>query len=166
MLRMVPRGCEKDVFMRILGCSKNFYMKSCYKLITWINLDSSLERGQKATLRGVWRANFPSKIQMFRWRFLLDKLPTRAQLAKKGTLQSNKNKVCVLCFKQEENVKHLSFQSSVTSGVQRIAEGQFGISMPKEHASWESFNQYRKGLKMKTAKDKEYYGQQHVDAFA
>ncbi|KAI5446846.1 hypothetical protein KIW84_014618 [Lathyrus oleraceus] len=79
-------------------------------------VDSSLERGQKAMLRGVWRAKFPSKIQMFRWRFLLDKLPTRAQLAKRGTLQSNKNKSVIPADSLDVDIKSLYLSITATSG--------------------------------------------------
>ncbi|CAJ2673626.1 unnamed protein product [Trifolium pratense] len=60
-------------------------------------------------LHKLWKNNVPSKVGVFGWRLLLDKLPTRANLASKGILSSPHDLPCVFCFQVAEDCNHLFF---------------------------------------------------------
>ncbi|PNX54946.1 ribonuclease H, partial [Trifolium pratense] len=53
-------------------------------------------------LKSLWKNNVPSKVSIFGWRLLLEKLPTRKDLFSKGVVTNNSERSCVLCFKEEE----------------------------------------------------------------
>ncbi|PNX66256.1 ribonuclease H [Trifolium pratense] len=60
-------------------------------------------------LHTLWKNDIPSKVGVFGWRLLLDKLPTRAALASKGILVNSHDLSCVFCFQAVENCHHLFF---------------------------------------------------------
>lgn len=61
----------------------------------------------KQTLNVVWEARVPSKIKIFGWRFFKDILPTKLQLSRRGIIHSSHDKMCVFCFRQEEDIDHV-----------------------------------------------------------
>ena len=58
----------------------------------------------------MWKLRVPSKVTIFAWRLLKDRLPTRGNLKKKRVeLQEY---LCPFCRSAEENASHLFFQCS------------------------------------------------------
>ncbi|XP_058761237.1 uncharacterized protein LOC131634589 [Vicia villosa] len=64
----------------------------------------------------IWKTNLPAKIKIFAWRFLLNRLPLKDQLVKRGvtTLSSL---VCLFCTNLPETLDHLFFHFHVTKEV-------------------------------------------------
>lgn len=77
------------------GCAdKVFSVHSCYKLLMYrmeiIELDSKM----KDSLELIWESKVLSKIKVFSWRFILDRLATRVQLIKRLIILNNAGNWC------------------------------------------------------------------------
>jgi hypothetical protein len=57
----------------------------------------------------MWKNNVPSKISIFGWRLLLEKLPTRESLFNKGVITNVLDRGCVLCCNNVETTTHIFF---------------------------------------------------------
>ncbi|GLT86737.1 hypothetical protein SLE2022_048560 [Rubroshorea leprosula] len=62
----------------------------------------------------LWGAQVPSKVSAFSWQLLLDRIPTKVNLAKRGVVDGNQNINCVWCDSSPEHTDHL-FLSCNTS---------------------------------------------------
>jgi len=60
---------------------------------------------ENVSFREVWSLKVPKKAKVFRWKVLLDRLPTRVNLECRGVgLSCN---ACLLCNKEIESIQHL-----------------------------------------------------------
>ncbi|PNX80416.1 hypothetical protein L195_g036415, partial [Trifolium pratense] len=57
----------------------------------------------------LWKSDVPSKIIVFGWRLLLNRLPTRTALHRRGILSNPFESSCVFCFRHMEDETHLFF---------------------------------------------------------
>lgn len=65
----------------------------------------------------------PSKVNVFVWRLILERNPTRDQLKKRGILVEDRDYVCVFCFRASENSNHLFDLCPITSRIwEKIGE--------------------------------------------
>ncbi|XP_058762491.1 uncharacterized protein LOC131635875 [Vicia villosa] len=55
----------------------------------------------------IWSAKVPSKLSIFGWRLLRDRLPTKVQLATRGIIQNEEEMLCVFCELYEEDAAHV-----------------------------------------------------------
>jgi hypothetical protein len=84
-----------------------FSVNSAYVgLLNGAKMDS-LGESKMIALKRMWKNNVPSKISIFGWRLLLEKLPTREALFRKGMITNIIERCCVLCFNLEESLDHL-----------------------------------------------------------
>jgi hypothetical protein len=68
-------------------------------------------------LRKLWNTDIPSKVQVFGWRLLLKRLPTRAALSRRGILINPHDLNCVFCSLPVEDTAHLFFSCTFSQGV-------------------------------------------------
>lgn len=57
----------------------------------------------------VWKCDVPTKANVLAWRILINRLPTRDALMRRGLLDSIHDTCCILCFGEEESTSHLFF---------------------------------------------------------
>lgn len=55
----------------------------------------------------IWKSSVTSKIQLFGWRLIINKLPTRVEQSKRGVINGSHDMVCVFCFREEETSSYL-----------------------------------------------------------
>jgi hypothetical protein len=78
----------------------------------------------EATFKKLWLNNVPSKVSIFGWRLLLEKLPTKEALFKKGIITNNFERSCVFCVNEVEDIHHVLFNCNVSRQVwSRIFRG-------------------------------------------
>lgn len=58
----------------------------------------------------VWKTKVPSKIQVFGWRCIRNMIATKDQLAKRGIIKDDNEKVCLFCISNIESLNHLMVQ--------------------------------------------------------
>jgi hypothetical protein len=74
--------------------------KSAYFLLLNDRIMQDLNPFVLTALQMLWENDIPSKVGVFGWRLLLEKLPTRAALASRGILSNIRDLPCVFCFKE------------------------------------------------------------------
>lgn len=67
--------------MGVKGGSSCFLVKSAYSFLQKQQLIVNSEELRKLVFKKFWECKAPSKVLAFSWRLLLDRLPTRVQLA-------------------------------------------------------------------------------------
>ncbi|GAU13879.1 hypothetical protein TSUD_262060 [Trifolium subterraneum] len=86
-----------------------FSVKSVYTVLQNGLVMTEFDSNTLSALKRLWKNNVPSKISIFGWRLLLDKLPTRETLFSKGILNNTNVRNCVLCSREIEDIQHLFF---------------------------------------------------------
>jgi hypothetical protein len=66
----------------------------------------------------LWLNNVPSKVTIFRWRLLLDKLPTREFC--NCIITNSHERYCVFCFREVEEINHVFFNCIISRQVWMI----------------------------------------------
>jgi hypothetical protein len=65
--------------------------------------------------KDLWFNNIPSKVSIFGWMLLLEKLPTKEALYNKGIITNTHERCCVFCFNEVEDIHHIFFTCTVSS---------------------------------------------------
>jgi hypothetical protein len=89
-------------------------------------LDPTLEQA----LKKLWSANVPSKVNIFGWRLLLGKLPTREALYSKGIITNQVDRSCVFCRNEVEDIDHVFFKCNVSATVWEYIFKWVGVNTP------------------------------------
>jgi hypothetical protein len=87
-----------------------------------------LDDNKLISLGRMWKNNVPSKISMFGWRLLLEKLPTRESLFSKGVVTNAMDSYCVLCCNHVESMNHIFLQCHVSNSVWIIIFKWMGLT--------------------------------------
>ncbi|GAU44390.1 hypothetical protein TSUD_100400 [Trifolium subterraneum] len=86
----------------------NFTVNSTYPfLVNMSSNDSPLIRVKEEVFRFIWKSKGPSKVTVFVWQLLLDKIPTRSNLQRRGMILEVKSRGCVFCDSEVESPIHL-----------------------------------------------------------
>jgi hypothetical protein len=86
-----------------------FSVKSCYNTLLAFRYTTEVEEEIMLALRKLWNTDNPSKVQVFGWRLLLKRLPTRAAISSRGILINPHDLNCVFCSLPVEDTTHLFF---------------------------------------------------------
>lgn len=76
------------------GC---FSVKSYYNLLRDQDLEEVMETESKLTLKRIWKINIPSRLKVFGWRAVLNKLPTKDQSVKREIILNEQQHLCLFC---------------------------------------------------------------------
>ncbi|GKV08691.1 hypothetical protein SLEP1_g20289 [Rubroshorea leprosula] len=63
----------------------------------------------------VWNPIIPSKVDAFNWKALLDRIPTKLNLIKRGIIKDMAEEKCVLCEEKNEDFIHLFLNCRIVS---------------------------------------------------
>ena len=89
--------------------SGSYSARSAYKVIR----EGISGEGQDGGFKDLWKLKVPSKVAMFAWRLIKDKLPTRANL-KRNRVELQEY-LCPFCRSTDESASHLFFHCSKVS---------------------------------------------------
>jgi hypothetical protein len=78
-------------------------------------------------LDDLWSNNVPSKISIFGWRLLIEKLPTREALYNKGIITNNHERCCVFCLREVEDINHIFYNCRIAIQIWNRIFGWMGI---------------------------------------
>lgn len=101
-----------------------------------------------------WETNIPSKIKVFCWRVLLNRLLSKDQLANRTIIQSDDEKVCVLCATKDEDLKHLLFKCSFNQKLWDKIHGWLELYLLEQAIGLNHLFLFTQGLKGKIKKKK------------
>jgi hypothetical protein len=102
-----------------------FSVTSCYKLLERLFLiEDNIPDGDAHVFSYLWKCKTPSKVLAIAWTMLLDRIPTRVNLAYRGVLNVEESRNCLLCRRVEETTLHLFLHCEVVLKVwQRVMFG-------------------------------------------
>jgi len=97
-----------------------FSVKSSYrKLEALVSTEVMWTEEEKGVFDNMWKSPAPSKVVAFAWRVLLNRAPTKVNLALRNVLGPEDSTFCVLCNTVEESSCHLFLHCDVASLVWR-----------------------------------------------
>jgi len=107
-----------DVWKWRLEESGNFTVKSSYdKLESSILLEDKWREEERKVFSCLWKSPAPSKVVAFSWKAILNRIPSRLNLALRNVLPEEVETRCVLCGEGEESTLHLMLHCEVASKV-------------------------------------------------
>ncbi|CAJ2658352.1 unnamed protein product [Trifolium pratense] len=98
-----------DRWRWIPGDAGLFSVKSCYNFLVQFVTVENLNPSMLEAVKKLWKNDVPSKVNVFGWRLLLEKLPTRDALASKGIITNPHETCCVFCFRHVEDCSHIFY---------------------------------------------------------
>ncbi|XP_058732744.1 uncharacterized protein LOC131604314 [Vicia villosa] len=129
-----------------------FSVKSCFLFY----VDSFIPRGPYEKHDGayslIWKTNTPFKTKVFGWRILIDRLPTKELLLKRGISFTTSSSNCEFCGIALESLEHVFFKCSIVKLIWRkIAEwiGLLDVTEEDPKGSFMLWYQFCKSMKMK-----------------
>ncbi|XP_058750269.1 uncharacterized protein LOC131623286 [Vicia villosa] len=131
-----------------------FTVKSCCSLMRICQLEDVVEANRLAAINRIWKSSVPSKIKVFGWRFFLNRLPTKDQLAKRNVLHRIEDKLCVLCSVENEDLFHLCFLCSFARSVWINIGTWLDISLTEPLEGYLHFSYFLQALKGKMKRKK------------
>ncbi|CAJ2652624.1 unnamed protein product [Trifolium pratense] len=118
-----------DRWRWIVGQAGLFSVKSCYDFLAQNGSTETINSRLLEAIQMMWNNNVPSKVSVFGWRLLLEKLPTRDALASKGIITNPHEFTCVFCFRFVENCPHLFFSCNFTRMVWNAIFKWMGVTL-------------------------------------
>ncbi|XP_045791976.1 uncharacterized protein LOC123886728 [Trifolium pratense] len=126
-----------------------FTVKSCYTYLLDLRQVELQDAHVLEAIQHLWKSDVPSKVNVFDWRLLLNRLPTRATFHHHGILTSHHELSCVFCFQQAEDEKHFFFSCPFSKGVWNTVLSWLGTSLQTGVEGRDHFLLFGDFLKMK-----------------
>jgi hypothetical protein len=99
----------------------------------------ALDNNVLVAINKLWKIDVPSKIHVFGWRLLLDRLPTRSALNHRGILLNSDGLPCIFYLSHVEDRGHLFFSCSFSKGIWEAFYNWLGKSFPTSVEGWNHF---------------------------
>lgn len=106
-IEICPKNGEPDEVLWPHGSFNNFSGKSYLEWLQEVVGVREFDLLAKSALRVMCETKISSKVKSLRWRLILDRLPTRSNLAKRGIIHNPHDKVYVFCFGLDEDIHHV-----------------------------------------------------------
>ncbi|XP_058757659.1 uncharacterized protein LOC131630931 [Vicia villosa] len=110
---------EDDSFRWMFTNNGVFSVKSCYDLFKSSLSGPPLDSKKVLALSFLWNCKVPSKILVFGWRFIHNRLATKDQLVRRGVLVEGSESLCSMCKEKEEDILHLFFKCDSSCSIWR-----------------------------------------------
>jgi hypothetical protein len=98
-----------------------------------------LDTNVKAAITKLWKIDAPSKALVLGWRLLLDRLPTRSALHRRGILHNSNDLLCVFCSLHDEDSSHLFLTCQFSKGLWNEIANWIGKNIITGIACWNHF---------------------------
>lgn len=107
---------------------------------------------EKGVFQDLWKIPAPSKVVAFGWRVLLNRIPTKVNLALRNVLPVEGSLLCVSCGRSEESTLHLFLHCELASVVWRDLMGWLGggyLIPPSIFIHWECWKDAGRNKKIR-----------------
>jgi hypothetical protein len=112
-----PKREEVDRYRWTAHAVGVFTMKSTYLALISSRSYPLIGPQSVQVFKDLWLNNVPSKVTIFGWRLLLEKLPTKDALYNKGIITNMLERCCVFCLNELEDINHIFFICTVSSQI-------------------------------------------------
>lgn len=107
-LEGITLGEEVDRWWWLPEDSGIFSINSSYRvLVDMVLLEDGLSEEVEESFAKLWKSPAPSKVVTFSWLEIIDRIPTRSNLAWRHVLAPGESRECVFCAHGEETSTHL-----------------------------------------------------------
>jgi hypothetical protein len=138
-----------DKWRWIPGPLDLFTVNSCYKMLIQPHNIASLDANVLEAIQNLWKNDVPTKINIFGWRLLLDKLPTRDALHHRGILHNTYELTCSFCFHLPEDSFHVFFNCPFATKVWQAIFTWIGHHVNPMQTCWNHFQNFGTLVKSK-----------------
>jgi len=91
-----------------------FTVKSAYNLVYDLMATTThLTSSEEVVFGSIWHSPAPSNVVAFSWKLLLDRIPTKINLARRNVLPTDESLLCSLCGSGEETSSHIFLHCEV-----------------------------------------------------
>jgi hypothetical protein len=127
VLERVAISVTEDSWVWHPGKGDDFSVKSTYVFLDHL-LSIYVQRStlDSFTYKFIWKSGVPSKVSALAWQLLLDRIPTRENLRRRGIITTG-NSRCPLCNEVEESACHLFLHCRYTTGFWYAIYRWFGV---------------------------------------
>ena len=116
LLEGVSLGEDEDKWLWTAEEDGNFSVRSSYKVLEEIVLlEDDLSGIEEGVFAKLWKSPAPSKVVAFSWMTILNRIPTRSNLALRHVLAQGEVTTCVMCGHGNETTSHLFLHCDVAS---------------------------------------------------
>lgn len=148
---------RQDRWLWIIDNKQTFSVKSCYGWLVnvFAGTTRTMEGVQAALCSKIWSCDVPTKVQIFVWKMMLNRLPTRDNLERRGIINNVHELCCVLCFEENETANHLFCNCRMSQAVWTAVMQWIGVQLLEEDeipAHFIGFGLRLKGWKLKKVK--------------
>jgi hypothetical protein len=126
-----------------------FSVRSCYSLLLASRPVEEVDENILAAIKILWRNDVPSKVLVFGWRLLLDRLPTRSALNHRGILLNSFDLTCVFCSLNLEDSSHLFFSCQFVKRIWAAISSWIGKDIPTGEVGCNNFMWFGELVRLK-----------------
>ncbi|GLT51251.1 hypothetical protein SLA2020_246720 [Shorea laevis] len=90
----------------------------------------------------IWNPIVPSKVAAFNWKTLLDRIPTKLNLIKRGIIKDMAEEKCVLCEEETEDADHLFLKCRVARWLWQACASWWGTNFTLHRDCWTIFQHF------------------------
>ncbi|GKU93830.1 hypothetical protein SLEP1_g7393 [Rubroshorea leprosula] len=116
----------------------HYSTKTAYSLLT------QEQRGSRGTeiFRRIWNPLFPSKVSAFNWQLVLDRIPTRMNLLRRGITKDMEEGRCAICGEADENAGHLFLNCKCARWIWKACAKWWGAKISFGTDCWNTFQNF------------------------
>ncbi|GKV36160.1 hypothetical protein SLEP1_g44321 [Rubroshorea leprosula] len=100
---------QPDKWEWIHSINGHYSTKTAYLML--VKQRRELEEAE--LFKRIWSKILPSKVAAFNWKVMLDRIPTKTNLLKRGIAKDTEDTKCVLCENEDEDSNHLFLNCSI-----------------------------------------------------
>jgi hypothetical protein len=109
------------------GLGDGFSVKSTYVFLDHLlHTHDPLSSLHSFAFKFIWKSGVPSKVSAFSWQLLLDRVPTRDNLRRRGVLNMDDSR-CPLCNEEVETTCHVFLHCRITSKIWYAINRWYGV---------------------------------------
>ncbi|KAK2391015.1 hypothetical protein QL285_064512 [Trifolium repens] len=149
-----PRPDVEDRYRWISSSAGIFSVKCAYIELLNRSAMANLDDSMVYSLDLMWKNNVPSKISIFGWRLLLEKLPTREALFDRGIITNSTDRNCAFCSNHVESMAHAFIHCNFSTNVWRRIFNWMGLYFINSNSIQQHFIRYGELIKSKATKVK------------
>ncbi|GKV18960.1 hypothetical protein SLEP1_g29268 [Rubroshorea leprosula] len=90
----------------------------------------------------IWSKILPSKVAAFNWKVILDRIPKKINLLKRGIVKDTGDRKCVLCENEDEDSNHLFLNCSIARRLWQACANWWGITVTLHKDCWKTFQNF------------------------
>ncbi|MCH81357.1 ribonuclease H protein [Trifolium medium] len=139
LLGFVLQPGVPDRWCWIPGVSGLFSVKSCYNTLLLNRPVIDLDPNVMTAVKELWINDITSKVAIFGWRLLQERLPTREALHHRGILHNPHELSCAFCVLVHEDCAHLFFRCPFSKKVWQAVYNWIGKSLSADVTGWHHF---------------------------